>query len=430
VNCIKRCPTEAIRIRSGKARIMESRCIDCGECIRRCTNRAKTAVTDSISDLNKYKYNVALPAPSLYAQFSPDIEVKTILCALLSIGFDAVYEVAQGAEFVSAAVREYIEGGEFKRPAISSACPAVVKLIQVKFPELIDHLIPLDAPVEVAARMARASCCQEINLMQEEIGIWFITPCAAKMTAVRQPLGAEKSDVTGTIAMAQIYGSLLKAIATCQIEEDYSKATVDGLGWALAGGETNAVRVQKALVVHEIHSVTEVLEQVALGKLNDVDYIEALACAGGCIGGPLAVENRFVAEHNMRRRLEKLQAEESGATVRVPVASPEITVNERRTFEPRPSLRLDEDIVKAMNKLELMQATLLKLPGLDCGSCGSPNCQALAEDIVQGVAREADCVFKLRERVRDLAKEMVDLSEKLPPSMEQNDQGREGGDGI
>jgi len=306
----------------------------------------------------------------------------------------------------------------------------VVKLVQVKFPELIDHLIPLDAPVEVAARMVRASCEQKLNLTFEEIGIWFITPCAAKMTAVRQPLGVEKSDVTGTIAMSQIYGSLLKVIATCQTEEDYSTAGADGLGWALSGGETNAVQVQKALVVHEIHSVSEVLEQVALGKLNDVDYIEALACAGGCIGGPLVVENRFVAEHNMRRRLEKLQSEERSTPARVPVAYPEITADERRTFEPRSSLKLDEDIVKAMNKLELMQATLLKLPGLDCGSCGSPNCQALAEDIVQGMAREADCIFKLRERVRDLAKEMVDLAEKLPPSMEQTGQGREGGEGI
>lgn len=48
VNCIKRCPTEAIRIRAGKAKITEARCIDCGECIRRCANRAKTAVTDSL----------------------------------------------------------------------------------------------------------------------------------------------------------------------------------------------------------------------------------------------------------------------------------------------------------------------------------------------------------------------------------------------
>jgi len=71
-----------------------------------------------------------------------------------------------------------------------------------------------------------------------------------------------------------------------------------------------------------------------------------------------------------------------------------------------------------MRKVELMEETLKKLPGLDCSSCGSPNCKALAEDIAQGLASETDCVFKLRERVRDLAQEMVDLAEKLPPPLE------------
>ena len=78
---------------------------------------------------------------------------------------------------------------------------------------------------------------------------------------------------------------------------------------------------------------------------------------------------------------------------------------------------LDEDICKAMDKVELIETILDKLPGLDCGSCGSPNCRALAEDIAQGRASETDCIFRLRERVRDLAQEMISLAEKLPPSL-------------
>jgi len=65
----------------------------------------------------------------------------------------------------------------------------------------------------------------------------------------------------------------------------------------------------------------------------------------------------------------------------------------------------------------LIDDTLKRLPGLDCGSCGSPTCRALAEDIVQGTASETDCVFRLREMVRALAEEMVNLSAKLPPSL-------------
>ncbi len=423
VNCIKRCPTEAIRIRAGKAKITEARCIDCGECIRRCANRAKTAVTDSLDDLRNYKYNVALPAPSLYAQFAADVPANVVLCALLKLGFDEVFEVARGAEIVSDATREYLKRSDIKRPAISSACPAVVRLVQVKFPELIDNLIPLEAPVEVAARLVRDSRSKELNLAPEEIGVWFITPCPAKMTAVKQPLGAERSSITGAIAISQIYGELLKAVATVSRDAKCQRASARGVGWALTGGEAAGAEAVNSLVIDEIHNVSEVLEQVALGKIK-VDFIEALACSGGCIGGPLTVENRFVAEHRMQQRLAKMRTEDEAAGVKPAEYYPDsaLTEYDRCLIEPRPILRLDEDIFKAMYKVELMEKTLKKLPGLDCGSCGSPNCKALAEDIVQGEAVETDCIFKLRERVRDLAQEMVCLAAKLPPSLEEKEE--------
>lgn len=422
VNCIKRCPTEAIRIRGGKAKITEARCIDCGECIRRCVNRAKTAVTDSLDDLKDYKYNVALPAPSLYSQFAADVPANVVLCGLMQLGFDEVFEVAIGAEIVSDATVEYLKRPEVRKPAISSACPAVVRLVQVKFPELIDNLIPLEAPVEVAARLVRSTRCRELGLAPEDIGVWFITPCPAKMTAFKQPLGAEKSSVTGAIGISQIFGELLKAVAVVPRDANCQRASARGVGWALSGGETAAAAAVNSMVIDEIHNVSEVLEQVALGKIK-VDFIEALACSGGCIGGPLTVENRFVAEHRMQQRLAKMRAEDEarGASPAKYQLDSSLTEYDR-TIEPRPIMRLDEDIFKAMYKVEQMEKTLRKLPGLDCGSCGSPNCKALAEDIVQGAAVETDCIFKLRERVRDLAQEMVGLAAKLPPSLEEREE--------
>ncbi len=422
VNCIKRCPTEAIRIRGGKAKITEARCIDCGECIRRCANRAKTAVTDSLDDLKDYKYNVALPAPALYSQFSADVPANVVLCGLMHLGFDEVFEVALGAEIVSDATVEYLKRRDAKKPAISSACPAVVRLVQVKFPELIDNLIPLEAPVEVAARLVRSTRCRELGIAPEDIGVWFITPCPAKMTAFKQPLGAEKSSVTGAIGISQIYGELLKAVAVVPRDANCQRATARGVGWALSGGETSAAAAGNSMVIDEIHNVSEVLEQVVLGKIK-VDFIEALACSGGCIGGPLTVENRFVAEHRMRQRLAKMRAEDEARGSAPAKYYPDSSLTEYdRTIEPRPIMRLDEDIFRAMYKVEQMEKTLKKLPGLDCGSCGSPNCKALAEDIVQGEAVETDCIFKLRERVRDLAQEMVGLAAKLPPSLEEREE--------
>ena len=420
VNCIKRCPTEAIRIRSGQARITEARCIDCGECIRRCPSHAKTAVTDSLADLQNFRYNIALPAPSLYAQFSLEYSIERILCGLLNIGFDEVFEVAQGAEIVSLAIRDYLKRQDIPRPAISSACPATVRLIQVKYPELIDHLIPIDAPVEVAARVARADAAQDLGIDPDEVGVWFISPCPAKMTTVQQPLGSEKSNLTGAIGISKLYSALFKAIPRGDQDPRCKRASWVGIGWAVSGGEATAVEVANSLIVDEIHNVNELLEQIIMGKLNGIQYVEALACSGGCIGGPLTVENKFVAEHRMKWRAKLMREEDmaSGNLPRQGYLESELGVDERRAIEPRPILRLDDDIFKAMYKVELMENTLAKLPGLDCGSCGSPTCQALAEDIAQGIAVETDCVFKLRERVRDLAQEMVNLAEKLPPSLD------------
>ena len=418
VSCARHCPTEAIRIRGGKARITESRCIDCGECIRYCPNHAKTAVTDSLDDLKIYRYNIALAAPSLYAQFDKNIPVAAILAGLQRLGFNKVAEVARGAEIATAALREHLRTPGIKRPVISSACPAAVRLMLVKFPELIEHLSPIDAPVEIAARIARREAAKTLGIRPESIGVWFITPCPAKMTAVLEPIGVMQSELTGTISMISIYGELLKEIPRDTVPADSRLASAEGVGWALAGGEATGLGDAKVLVAHGIRNVSNIFEQVALGKLNDVDFIECLSCAGGCIGGPLTAINRFVSENSLKQRLKAMR-DRGEQTPAEPVADAEIALalHEGRTIEPRPALKLDNDIRVAMQKIEQIDETLKRLPGLDCGSCGSPTCRALAEDIVQGTASETDCVFRLREMVRDLAQEMVNLSEKLPPSL-------------
>lgn len=155
-NCIKRCPTEAIRVRKGKAFIINERCIDCGECIRVCPYRAKKAISDSFSMIYNYKYRIAIPAPSLYGQFKKAKTRNSILTALKSIGFDRVYEVAKAAEIVTEASKRLLKETGIKKPVISSACPAVVRLIQVRFPALIDNLLKLESPMEVAAGIAKS----------------------------------------------------------------------------------------------------------------------------------------------------------------------------------------------------------------------------------------------------------------------------------
>ena len=107
-NCLKRCPTEAIRVRGGRAHIIDERCIDCGECIRVCEHHAKIANTNPLSAINGFPYKIALPAPSLYGQFKNLRSISDVIEGLKMMGFDAVYEVARGADIVSVAVMPFM----------------------------------------------------------------------------------------------------------------------------------------------------------------------------------------------------------------------------------------------------------------------------------------------------------------------------------
>ena len=195
INCIKRCPTEAIRVRDGKAHILAERCIDCGECIRICPHHAKKPLYDPLTILDDFKYTIALPPPSLYGQYNNLEEQDVVLAALLDMGFDDVYEVAKAAELVSDATRRILQTGSIERPVISSACPAVTRLIRVRFPQLIDHVLPLVAPIELAARLAKKEAVRRTGLPKEDIGCIFITPCPAKVTAIHSPIGSSRSEV-------------------------------------------------------------------------------------------------------------------------------------------------------------------------------------------------------------------------------------------
>lgn len=410
-NCIKRCPTEAIRVRGGKAVIIEERCVDCGECIRICPNHAKTAETDTLEKLKCFKKRIALPPPALFGQFDEDVSPDAVIAALLDIGFDEVYEVAAAAEAVTVAIQEYMKHGEYRKPLISSACPAVVRLMQVKFPSLLENIIPIETPMEIAARLSKDGA-------PAGTGAFFLSPCPAKVTAVKQPVGQDVSSVDGAISISLIYPEILKRVSKPGDITGLRRASRVGYSWGRSGGEAQVVSPRSTLAVDGIHSVITVLEEIERGRLSNVEYIEMQACVGGCIGGCLMALNPFLARVRLRSLVVALNKE-----------PPAVEEDKARSLyssgfydmkgrvPSRNVMALDKDISRAISKMRVLERTLEELPGLDCGSCGSPSCRALAEDIVRGTAAETDCVFKLRERVKDLAEQMVDLAKKIPPAM-------------
>jgi Iron only hydrogenase large subunit, C-terminal domain len=358
--------------------------------------------------MKKFEYTVALPAPSLYGQFNHLEDINIILTALIKMGFDDVYEVSGAAELVSEISRKYVVEHKEKWPLISTACPSVVRLIQVRFPNLIEHLLPVCAPVDLAASLAREKAMEKTGLPREKIGIIFISPCPAKMTAVKSPIGIDHSEIDGVLAIKEVYPILLPLMK--QSIDDAQELRISGrigIGWGSTGGEAGSLLTDNYLAADGIENVIKVLEDLEDQKFDQLEFIELNACAGGCVGGVLTVENPYLAKVKLLRLRKYL-----------PIACSHIAdgmVEEgfwNHQVEYEPVFKLGRNMKESIANMSRVDELCAKFPRLDCGSCGAPTCKALAEDIVRGVATEQDCIHILRDYIHKLSDELLKLDIK------------------
>lgn len=380
VSCMKRCPTEAIRVRGGKAAIMYDRCVGCGECVKVCPTKAKKETRDQFSMVKDYKYSVAVPSPSIYGQFNNLSNINYVLNGLIKLGFNDVYDTAMAAEEISAATQEYLNSGNAVKPLINSACPAITHLIRMRYEHLIPHLSPFLQPEVLAVKAARRFAEQKTGLSGNDIGIFVITQCAANVMELKN-MPHDAPD--GVLSFADLYVPLLSEMN--KLIKNSNEPLIDfehcgklGISWGCSTGEAVGIGIDNFLAADGIENVITVLNELEHEKLNNLDFLELYACTSGCVGGSMNIENPFLARTRLRLLRKK-------SVERAFTKQGYTSYLREGEYSPKNVYKLDDNMLEAMKKMQRVKELFATLPQINCGACGAPNCMAFAEDVVKGL---------------------------------------------
>lgn len=399
MSCMRICPTQAIRVRNGKAVISDEFCVDCGNCIAACPEGAIVIESDMIDGLSQFKHKIIVPSPVLYSQFDPRIHPYVIHLALKKIGFDDVVDVNTSNEALARALELYLKDYKGRLPLISSYCPCVVRLIQVKYPDLVELIVPMDVPREITARDIRRDLPPRLGLRPEEIGLFYMATCPAKIASVRQPAEKNKSWYDGVVSLRGVYSILVPHVLAISKEFDERDVPEDfsfNSEWVTSGSLSRASSMENWLVVAGLENVMQILDDIENSRLRNIQFIEASAHMLGCVGGPFNVENPYIARTNSIRQGEKYEK-----AIRVNDEEIQKKLQDKyfileHPILPRPIRFFDTDLETSIKRMKERERVYQKLRQIDCGCCGSPTCMAFAEDFVRGEVKITDCIHLAR----------------------------------
>ncbi|MGI6048276.1 MAG: [Fe-Fe] hydrogenase large subunit C-terminal domain-containing protein [Petrimonas sp.] len=417
-HCMQVCPTQAIRIIDGHADIMPERCVDCGECYRVCPMRAICVKDDGLSFVSGDAYRIALVPSVFIGQFPSKHTASEIMDAVKQIGFDEVFEVEQAVDFIKKIYDTIADEADFSiRPIIGSFCPAIVRLIQVHYHSLTEQILQIKAPLDIAAFYLLKSKAKE-NINPDNIQIYYITPCAAKIVAAKAPVGEKVSPIYATINMKEVFNLVSKTLIEkkdSKLSKQFANMSPDSVKWSISGTEKQYFR-GRSLAIDGMDNVVEFLDRLESGRITGVDFLEMRACDQGCAGGILCPGNRFLTVERLEQREKKLTSL-IGAEEPLKNDLMDYAEDIQKTFRvdpvyPRDGLQLDDNLEIALQKMERIKKLNTYLPGFDCGACGAPTCRSLAEDIVKKKATISHCVFvqRVMEKNYNLSPEQAFLT--------------------
>lgn len=397
MKCVRGCPASAMRFRDKLPVVKWERCIHCGECIRACD--AIQPLTTSFFELSNFKYTIAIPSPVFVGQFEKYIRPEHTFFALKSLGFNDVINLAPFCSAYFKAVKFIIEEKKVPRPLISSMCPVVISLIQRKYPSLVEHLLPILPPRQLAAKLAIESLVKNGSFGREEVGVIYITPCISKMLEVNEE--TSKNYICGAIAIKHIYNEVLKKIKPSE-KVDIGNGSY-GFRQGVAGGLSEIIGEENLLVVSGIRDLIKVLDDIEMGKVKRTPFVDPYPCSEGCVGGTLTVDDLYISRQKILTLFSKRDSEKEEDKI--------VEMYLRSRFDPVERWGKKEEYKKPIYagiKFMMRKEEILKtLPRIDCGLCGAPTCESFAEDIVEGEGREDECIFNLLKKKGIKAEELL-----------------------
>ncbi len=401
------CPTQAIRVKEGKASLLSELCIDCGSCLKACPSGAISAATRPLKEVWDFKYKVAVPSPVLFGQFPPGVSPAHIVEGLKSLGFDAVWPFAVEVALINRAIRDYVEKWKGRLPLISSSCPVVVRLIQVSYPEMVEQLIPILPPRELAGREVKLRYADKLGISQDEVAAIYITSCQAKTMSIFTPAEGVKSNLDGAISFHDVYNGILEATYAHK-ENDQTLRSKDFhldrqmLQWSLSRGQLDNLHGYRYLSLTGLSNIIRVFDDIEKGKLRNIDFMECYSCWAGCINGNLTVDNFYASVNKLQRLITELPGRDPWIEAEVQKRYPNEDFFIKAPLLPRPLKEDGGSLKERIKKRQEAETVLAALPGINCGLCGTPNCRTLALDIASGEAQKTDCIFFSKDRLDKL----------------------------
>lgn len=264
------------------------------------------------------------------------------------------------------------------------------------FPDLTELILPFRPPREIAAKAIKVDVSKRLNIPEDEICVIHITPCLAKLAAMINPPTGERPHLDGAVGISEVYGQLLTALKHAGEEagsEPLHRSSGVGIGFGRAGGEVADLGFEESLAVSGVKDTIGILRDVERRKQRHIKYLECQVCPGGCIGGPMTVQNRYIASHTISKFVELFGSKPKVDDMMKSGEGGKEHFRLSKAIRPAAIPPLDTDTSFAIGKMRLREEVFRKLPGKNCAACGAPDCLTLADDIVRGLAKIDDCVF-------------------------------------